>query len=60
MLFLFILIIGGLLVLIGFGYDYFIRKDFKEMKSPKVNQNVENAKRDAKTVESASFNGFGG
>ncbi|KQL33323.1 hypothetical protein [Psychrobacillus sp. FJAT-21963] len=60
MLWLLVLGIAGLFVLIGFGYDYFIRKDFSEFNTPEVNQNVENAKRDAKTVESASFNGFGG
>ncbi len=48
-----------LLILFGVVYDFFIRKSFKEMASGPVNQNAEQAKRDAKTNEASNFNGFG-
>jgi hypothetical protein len=59
MIWLLIVIPVGLLIVFGVLYDYFVNKSFKEVKGPGVSQNVENAKRDAHTVNSNSFNGFG-
>jgi hypothetical protein len=59
MVWLLILVPVFLLIVFGVLYDYFVNKSFKESKDSVINQNVENARRDARTVEQGNFNGFG-
>ena len=48
-----------LLVLCGVAYDFFVRKSFKKIEDAPVNQNAEQAKRDANINTTSNFNGFG-
>ena len=49
----------ALIMIAAIGYDFLVRKSFNEVKDEQsYNENVENAKRDASTVESNHFNGL--